>query len=141
MPLLKGYINEPGSDIVLSMYKKAYTGDLKIAYSVWNIGEVLGAFDRARRLGRITGDEHRLVKGRVLSETRRMVKLGIALIQPIRLSILESSWKLVEKYHIHVADALQIATAKNVKADMFLTGDEKLHETALAEGLASTHLD
>ena len=135
--IIKRYINEPGSNTVRSIYRKAYTGDLKIAYSVWNIGEVLGAFDRARRLGRITSDEYRLVKGRFLSEAKRMVKLGIAIIQPIRLSILKISWKLVEKHHIYVADALQIASAKNVGAGKFLTGDEKLHETALAEGLAS----
>ena len=138
--IIKRYIDEPGTSIVRSIYRKAYTGDLKIAYSVWNIGEVLGAFDRARRLGRITDDEYKLVKGRFLSETRRMVKLGIAIIQPIRLSILKNSWKLVEKYHIYVADALQIASAKNVGASKFLTGDEELHEIALTEGLTSVHL-
>ncbi len=135
--IIKRYVYEPGSDIVRGIYKKAYTGDLKIAYSVWNIGEVLGAFDRARRLGRITSDEYKLIKGRFLGETRRIVKLGIGIIQPVKLSILQNSWKLLENYHIYIADALQIASAKKVGANKFLTGDGKLHKTALAEGLPS----
>ena len=138
--IVKRYIAEPGSDLVRNVYRRAYSGELKIAYSVWNVGEVLGVFDKARRLGRITDDEYRLVRRRFLGETKRMMRLGIAVVQPVKLSILRVSWRLVEKYHVYVADALQVASAKSVGAAGFLTGDEKLHEVALAEGLASTYL-
>ena len=50
------------------------------------------------------------------------------------MAILEHSWKLVEKHHIYEADALQVASAKHVKAKEFLTSDEKLHKNSLNRG-------
>ena len=50
--IVKRYIREPGSDAVRKVYLKAYSGEVILSLSVWNIGEVLGAFDKARRIGR-----------------------------------------------------------------------------------------
>ena len=138
--IVKRYIKEPGSDVVRGLYLKAYSGDLKISYSLWNIGEVLGAFDRARHTDRLDEDLFRVVKRRFLLETRRAVKLGIVVIVPVKMRILVETWRFIENYHIYEADALQIATAKHLDAKNFLTGDRTLHEIAENENLHSTYL-
>ncbi|MBS7611447.1 type II toxin-antitoxin system VapC family toxin [Candidatus Bathyarchaeota archaeon] len=138
--IIKRYVKEPGSDQVREYYRKLYSGDLKISYSLWNIGEVLGAFDKARQTNRLDENMFKTVKERFLLETRRTVKLGVAVIVPIRTKILVEAWKLVEDYHIYEADALQIATAKHLNAEIFLTADRKLHEIAEMEDLKSIYL-
>ncbi len=65
-----------------------------------------------------------------------MIKLGIILVVPLKIKILKNSWKLVEKYHIYEADAIQIASAKYVDSSQFLTGDKRLHEVAVEEGVS-----
>lgn len=138
--IVKRYIKEPGSDIIRNIYLKVYAGEAVISFSIWNIGEVLGVFDRARITGRIDDETYRVVRKRFLLETRRLVKLGPLVIVPLKTRILRNSWDLVEKYHIYEADAVQIASAKHVNASKFLTGDKQLHEIAVNEGLNSVYL-
>ncbi|MEZ0248393.1 MAG: hypothetical protein ABWJ97_03890 [Thermoproteus sp.] len=47
--LVKRYVKERGSDVVAGLFRKAYGGDAAMAFSVYNIGEVLTAFDKAAR--------------------------------------------------------------------------------------------
>ena len=75
--IIKRYIEEPSSSKVREIYLKAYSGDVTPAYSIWNIGEVLGVFDRARRIGRIDEETYNIVRRRFLLEVRRMVKTGL----------------------------------------------------------------
>ncbi len=138
--IIKRYINEPGTSIVRKIFMDAYTGETRIAFSIWNIGEVLGAFDKARRLGRINDREYSTVRGRFLSEMRRMLKLGISIVIPVKAKVLRDSWRIIEKYHVYQADALQVASAKYIGASRFLTGDVKLHKVASTEGLESVIL-
>lgn len=135
--IVKRYIKEPGSETVRMLFLKAYSGDLNLSFSIWNIGEVLGALDRARRIGRIDEETYIITRRRLLLETRRIIKLGMALLAPIRINTLLDTWKLIEKHHIYEADALQIATAIQLKAKQFITGDKRLHEIATKEGLKS----
>jgi len=138
--IVKRYVEEPGSARIRDFYRRAYSGEIVLSYSLWNVGEVLGAFDRARRLNRITDEEYHVIKRRFLHETRRMVKLGITILVPLVFKIVKESWKILEKYHLYLAGALQIASAKNVNAKFFLTADEKLHEIALKEGIESEYI-
>ena len=138
--IVKRYMKEPGSDLVRSFYLKAYSGDIKLSYSLWNIGEVLGVIDKARHMDRLDENTFKIVKERFLLETRRTTKLGLAVIVPVKTRILMDAWKLIENHHIYEADALQIATAKRLNAKNFLTADSKLHEIAEKENLHSIYL-
>ena len=73
--IIKRYIKEPNSDFVRGLYMKSYSGEVKLSYNIWNIGEVLVAFDKARNTGRIDNRAYEIVKNRFLLETRRMIKL------------------------------------------------------------------
>jgi len=70
-----------------------------------------------------------------LSETkilRRLYRLKIIGVSP---PLLRETIKLILRYHIYAADALQIASAKTVKSTAFATGDKKLVSIAEKEGL------
>jgi len=138
--IIKRYVKESGSDVVRKVYVKAYNGEHRISFNLWNIGEVLGVLDRARRINRINDDEYLLLRRRFLLETRRLFKLGILVLVPLKIKILRETWKLIEKHHVYEADAVQIVSAKHVKTTDFLTGDKRLHEIAVKEGLNSTYL-
>ncbi len=72
--IVKRYVREEGSDVVRGLYLKAYAGEVILSYSTWNIGEVLGAFDKAVRLGRVSSEAYSLVRRRFLLDTRRMAR-------------------------------------------------------------------
>ncbi|MDG7012313.1 MAG: type II toxin-antitoxin system VapC family toxin [Nitrososphaerota archaeon] len=138
--IVKRYVAEEGSDQAKEEFRRAYAGEHVLAYSVWNIGEVLGALDRARSVKRLAEDDYRLARGRFIGETRRMVRHRMASVFALKIDIIDESWKILESAHICQADALQLATAKAAEAARFLTGDERLHAEALKLGLNSALL-
>lgn len=135
--IIKRYVEEPGSETVKELYRRTYAGGVKLSLSVWNIGEVLGALDRACSLKRISDEDYAKTRRRFLLEMKRLVKLKLVLLVLVKGTTLVQSWKILEKHHIYQADALQIASAKQVKADQFLTADVKLCKAASEEGLNS----
>ncbi|MCC6017672.1 MAG: type II toxin-antitoxin system VapC family toxin [archaeon YNP-LCB-003-016] len=135
--IIKRYIKEAGSEFVKQLYQGAYIGEVKVCFSIWNVGEVLGALDRAMCKGRLTEEEYATARRRFLLETRRLMKLKLLLVVPLKGKLLVEAWRIVEKHHIYQADALQIATAKQIACTEFLTGDVTLHNIALKEGLNS----
>jgi predicted nucleic acid-binding protein len=85
---------------------------------------VLGALDKAASIGRIDVEAYQITRKRFLLETRRMTRIGLIPIVPIKISILRDSWRLIVKHHIYEARALQISSAKYIGASQFLTGDK-----------------
>ncbi|MFZ8823896.1 MAG: hypothetical protein ACO2O0_07090 [Desulfurococcales archaeon] len=85
---------------------------------------MLGALDKAASIGRIDVEAYQITRKRFLLETRRMTRIGLILIVPIKISILRDSWRLIVKHHIYEARALQISSAKYIGASQFLTGDK-----------------
>ena len=136
--IVKRYVEEPGSDTIRGLYLKAYSAELIISFNSWNIGEVLGAFDKALTRGNLSQEDYLKARKRLLLETRRLIRLEALRLIPLRLKLLIKCWSLLEKYHIYQADALQIVSAKIIGATQFFTGDKKLHEIANKEGLNST---
>ncbi|MFH8092871.1 MAG: type II toxin-antitoxin system VapC family toxin [Candidatus Aenigmatarchaeota archaeon] len=138
--LVKRYIAEPGSNIIKETYRKALNGDLKLASSTWNIGEVLGVLDKYLTKGFLTEQDYKLAKLQFIAETIKLIKLRIIKLIPVKTRILIQTWPLIQKHHIYIADALQITSAKTVKTENFYTGDEELNEIANKEGLKTTLL-
>lgn len=138
--IVKRYVEENGSEFVRQLYMQAYNGLVKLAFSSWNVGEVLGVLDRSRVKSYITDEDYRVLKNRFLSETLRLVKLGSILIIPLKLSVFKTSWKIIEKHHVYQADAIQIASAKIINADEFLVADKRLHQIALEEEINSKYI-
>ena len=115
-------------------------GNVLLSFNIWNIGEVIGIFDKAHRQKRITKEQLNTVMSRFSDETRRLRKIGMVRIIPLSDRIIEGSWDFVIKYHIYAADALQITSALEVGCNEFYTGDERLHTVTLSSGLKSVYL-
>ena len=44
--IVKRYIEEKGSELVDDVYGRAEIGALKLSFSMWNVGELIGALDQ-----------------------------------------------------------------------------------------------
>ncbi|MGC9108610.1 MAG: type II toxin-antitoxin system VapC family toxin [Infirmifilum sp.] len=95
--IVKRYVAESGSDYMKNIYKSAYNVKLKIAFSLWNVGETLGVLDKAKRLGRLNEEDYGLVKRRFLGETTRLLKLNVLIIVDLKSFIIKQTWKIMEK--------------------------------------------
>jgi predicted nucleic acid-binding protein len=139
--LAKRYIVERGSKVVDRVYGESEAGRLRVAFSIWNIGEAVGVFDRYRVRGLISDDEFKRARADLVSESLKMSRLESLSLLPMTSLALADSWSLVSKHHIYVADALQISSSKEAGADLFLGADRRLLEAAIAEGLKTVDVE
>jgi len=53
--VVKRYVLESGTDVVKALYLSAWNGELKLSFSLWNIGEVLGVLSKYCQRGSLGG--------------------------------------------------------------------------------------
>ena len=138
--IVKRYVLEEGTEKVKDTYLEALSGTASLHFSVWNIGEVLGALHAYYRRKWLESEDYTAARESFIAETTRLIKLGVAKVIPVRSKLLTQSWLFVEKYHIYVADALQIVSAKNLGVDQLLSGDRRLVDVSREEGVDSDYL-
>ena len=124
----KRYVEEKGSDLVDRIYSRAEAGDLQMAFSIWNVGEVLGVLDRYRMRKILTERDFETSSRNLVLESMKMLRLGSLIIHPITSDILVESWAFLLDHHVYQADALQAINAKILGSDLFLTADSALLE-------------
>ena len=135
--LIKRYIKEKDSEIVEGLYKEAYSGEVRLITSLWNVGEALGVFDRSRRRGLIDEKTYDFIRRALLADIKRLSRLGVLELVPVHSMLLADAWNVLQRHHIYQADALQIVSAKYGSAEEFYTADKRLHRVASEEGLNS----
>jgi predicted nucleic acid-binding protein len=131
--ILKRYLTEEGSELVDLLYRQAERGDITLGFSVWNIGEVIGVLDRYITRDLLEKDEYQKTLGLFYRESEKHVKLGSLIIEPVDHGVLVNAWVLLVKYHIYVADALQLSTARRLEAEVFVSADTLLAGKAVQE--------
>jgi len=139
--IVKRYVEERGSRLVDRIYAEAETGRRTIAMSLWNIGEVLGAFDRCCSRRVMGEDDLRKAVGAFLAESQKMIRLGGMLILPFSAEIMTETYALILKHHIYQADALQIATCKMAGSTLFVSGDTRLLGVARDEKIRALNVE
>jgi len=138
--IVKRYVKEVGSEAVDAIFDSAEVGKVKIFFSTWNIGEVLGVFDKYTEKGFLSEEDLRRILLHFISETIKLSKLGGLYVMPMTSTHLLDSWLLVLKHHIYVSDALQIASSKG-ECDILLSGDGKLVRIARLEGVNAINVE
>ena len=128
--IVKRYVAEKGSKVIDKIYDKAENSQLKIVFSIWNIGEVIGVFDRYFRRGWLSRKQLDTRIFDFIYETIKFIKMGLLQIAPLTAYELVHSWLIVMEQHIYVADAIQICTCKRFNCDLLLSADETLVEVA-----------
>ncbi|NHV45750.1 MAG: type II toxin-antitoxin system VapC family toxin [Candidatus Verstraetearchaeota archaeon] len=135
--LVKRYIEESKSDVVDEIFRDSYKGIKTLAFSYWNLAEAIVVFDKYEKKLGLNAKE---IMKNMLREITTLSRLHRLIIVNITPSLLRKSINLILKYHIYVADALQIATAKKIKSSIIVTGDKELANIAQAEGLKVFYL-
>ena len=133
--LAKRYLAENGTEAVDSLYRRAEAGELQLAFSTWNTGEVFGAIARALRLEWISEDDARRASWALLRETLKFRGLGRLWTVPVRGDLLAGAVPLLFRLGLTQPDGLQIITCKDVRADAFVSSDRRLLRAAAQEGL------
>lgn len=129
--IVKRYVLEEGTPIVDEIFINAYKGLNEILFSYWNVAETAVVFDKYQN--RLKLNSHVLMKN-FLREISTLLRLNRLRLIMVDQKVLGKSIDFIFKYHIYVADALQIASAANQDA-VFVTADRKLAENAKKEGL------
>ena len=137
--IAKRYVAEDGAEAVDALYHRAEAGAIGLAFSVWNIGEVLRAVAKAQRLGWISSDEAGTAAWAFVRETLKVRSLGALRIVPVRGDLLAAAVPLLFRRGLSQPDGLQITTCKDVAGEAFVSADRRLLQAARAEGLLALH--
>ncbi|MEM2437494.1 MAG: type II toxin-antitoxin system VapC family toxin [Thermoproteota archaeon] len=133
--IVKRYVSESDSSIVDYVFDKSWAGELSLATSIWNIGEVFGVLDERRRKGWLNENEFAKSLENFASETVRLLHLKTLEVFTILNPIIVKTWPLILREHVYEADALQIQTCIYSGSNALLSGDRKLINVAIKAGL------
>ncbi len=116
--------NENGADWLLERLGRAFQG----VTSEWMLVEMFRALKKQANLGVVSEDDANLVLDFFLSEIGEMVSDRRLQLIPVSVRILMASRKLIFQANLYAADAVHAATAREVKADCFITFDKDFRE-------------
>jgi predicted nucleic acid-binding protein len=139
--IVKRYIEEKGSKLVDDVYNRAEVGALKLSFSMWNVGELIGALDQHVSRKIISEMQFRTSVRDFVAETIKLFRLGHLNIRSPTAEILADTWRLIFSSHIYEADAIQIATAKSLESDLFLSADAELIIVAKQTNLQAANVE
>jgi len=139
--LVKRYIEEKGSQVVDKVYEEAEAGRVTAAFSVWNIGEVLGVLDRYHTRKLISDGDLEAALRFLASESMKLIRLNALQVLPMTSENIIESWLIVLRQHIYEADALQISSSKEAGCNLFLGADDRLIQAAQKEGLNALNVE
>jgi predicted nucleic acid-binding protein len=139
--IVKRYIEEKGSKLVDDVYGRAEVGALKISFSMWNVGELIGALDQHLSRKVISEMQFRTSTRDFVAETIKLFRLGYLNIRSPTAKIFADAWYLIFSSHIYEADAIQIATAKSLECNLFLSADAELIEVAKQTNLQAANVE
>lgn len=123
--LTKSYIPEAGTDTVMARCEQAD----EIVLSVIAVPEVISAFNRVRREGRLSDTDYESLKRQLAEDAQNATE--VALTKPI----VDKSILALERSLLRASDAIHIASAMGAAPDLFLSGDRRQCAAARAMGL------
>jgi len=139
--ILKRYVLERASEVVDAAYEKAEAGELRLVFSIWNVGEIIGVLDRYASRKLITVEALRAALSKFVLESMKMVRLDSLQIMPITSISLSSSWLLITRHHVYEADALQISTSLEAGCDFLFSADVDLVRVAEKEDIKAINIE
>ena len=122
---VKRYISEPGTDAVLAWCDQA----TEIGLSGIALPEMISAFCRLHREGRITDTQYRQLKSLLLADIE---DAAICDLTPAVLGLAISS---LETNVLRGMDAIHIGSAVALKVDVFISSDKRQRDAAARAGL------
>ena len=121
----KRYIDETGTADVLAWCERAS----ELALSVIAVPELISAFCRLQREGRLTDAQYQIIK-RAL-----MLDIADALICDTTPQVIQHAVKALESYTLRGMDAIHLGAALACTAEVFISADARQCRAAEAFGL------
>lgn len=122
---VKRYVSEPGTDAVLGWCDRA----TEIGLSGIALPEIVSAFCRLKRESRITDKQYRQLKTLLLTD------IEDAAVCDLTPAVLAQAVSCLETNILRGMDAIHIGSAVVLKADVFVTADERQRDAAARAGL------
>lgn len=122
---VKRYVSEAGTEEVLIWCDRA----TEIGLSAIALPEMISAFCRLQREGRIDDGQYRHLK------TALLVDVEDAAICDLTPAVLRQAVKCLESSVLHGMDAIHIGSALTLGVNVFVTADQRQQEAALQAGL------
>ncbi|MBU2600719.1 MAG: type II toxin-antitoxin system VapC family toxin [Actinobacteria bacterium] len=123
--LVKRYVDEPGSDTIAAVLAEAD----RLIVSALTLPECVSAFRRLAREGHVTSEQYERLKAIVLLD------LSDAVVCHVVPEVIDLAIDCLEQYPLRTLDAMQLAGARAVKPDLFVTSDRRQAHAARSEGL------
>jgi predicted nucleic acid-binding protein len=139
--IVKRYIEQKGSKLVDDLYGRAEVGALKLSFSTWNVGELIGALDQHLSRKVISEMQFRTSTKDFVAETIKLFRLGHLNIRSPTAKIFADAWHLIFSGRIYEADAIQTATARSFECDLFLSADAELIGVAKQTNLQAASVE
>lgn len=73
------------------VYGKSEIGELRLAFSIWNIGEAIGVFDRYLSRKLISEKDFSIARSDLVCETLKLSRLGSLDLLPVTSGVLSQS--------------------------------------------------
>jgi predicted nucleic acid-binding protein len=122
---VKRYVSESGTDAVLNWCDQA----TEIGLSAIALPEIVSAFCRLRREDKIDDTQYRQLKSLLL------VDIEDAAICDLTPEVLAQSIASLETNVLRGMDAIHIGSAVALKADVFISADQRQRDAAVRAGL------
>lgn len=121
----KRYINESGTTEVLAWCDQA----AELVLSVIAIPELISAFCRLKREGKLSAGQYRRLKSDLMAD------IADALICDTTPQMIQQSVQALERHSLRGMDAIHLGTAVVSAADVFISADTRQCAAAEALGL------
>ena len=121
----KRYIDETGTADVLTWCERAS----ELALSVIAVPELISAFCRLQREGRLTDAQYQIIKRDL------MLDIADALICDTTPQVIQHAVKALESYTLRGMDAIHLGAALACTAEVFISADARQCRAAEAFGL------
>ena len=121
----KRYVSEQGSDKVSSLCQQADS----IIVSIICLPELISTLSRLVRETKIDDAQYLILKSNILTDLR---DVDVCQLTP---AVLNSVISLLESNQLRAMDAIHVACAQSVKADVFVSSDHRQLAAAQNTGL------
>lgn len=122
---VKRYINESGTDKVLEWCDQA----TEIGLSGIALAEIISAFCHLHREARISDSQYRQLKSQLMADIEDAALCDLA------PTVLAQAISSLENNVLRAMDAIPIGSAVVLKADVFVSADQRQCEAAIRAGL------
>lgn len=123
--LAKRYVQEPGSDRLQEILLSASA----LGISILGIAEVTSALCRRRRENALTQSQYLRAKHTLFED------VADSSVVNVTDHVVARAVELLERWPLRSSDSLQIASAAEWSADLFVSADERQCKAAQASGL------